>query len=100
MASWLRYLRAARSCAARRLSVSAASHRHNSNETTDRFPPQKQPSAVTLVYRLVDFRKPLSITLDGKSSEVKIAPSLATLCRTMAERGDPHLAGSCVVPLT
>lgn len=54
---------------------------------------------VRLDARLVDFGKPLSISLDGKKSEVKIAPSLAVLCRTMAQRGDPHLAASCVVPL-
>jgi transglutaminase-like putative cysteine protease/predicted esterase len=50
--------------------------------------------------RLMDFRKPLSIILNGKTRELKVAPSLAVLCRTMAERGDPYLAGSCVVPLT
>ena len=50
--------------------------------------------------RLVDLDKTLSVTLDGKASEVKLSPSLATLCRTMAERGDPHLAASCVVTLT
>ncbi len=50
--------------------------------------------------RLVDFGKPLVVSLDGKTSEVMIAPSLATLCRTMTERGDPRLASTCVVPLT
>src|SRR5262249_24896476 len=50
--------------------------------------------------RLLDFRKPLTVSLDGKKSEVKIAPSLARLGRTMAGRGDPHLAASCVVELT
>jgi predicted esterase len=49
--------------------------------------------------RLVDFGKPLAVTLNGKASEVKITPALATLCRTMAERGDPNLASTCVVSL-
>jgi pimeloyl-ACP methyl ester carboxylesterase len=47
--------------------------------------------------RLVDFSRPLAVTCNGKASEVKIAPSLATLCRTMAEHGDPYLASTCVV---
>jgi hypothetical protein len=49
--------------------------------------------------RLVDFSRRLTVTLDDKASEVTIAPSLATLCRTMAERGDPWLASTCVVTL-
>lgn len=50
--------------------------------------------------RLVRFDKPLRVSLNGKDREVKIAPSLAALCRSMAQRGDPQQACTCIVPLT
>lgn len=49
--------------------------------------------------RIVDFGKPLELVVDGKASTAKLAPSLHVLCATMAERGDPQLAASVVVPL-
>jgi predicted esterase len=49
--------------------------------------------------RIVDCTKPLALVLDGKSSTVSLAPSLRVLCATMAERGDPQLAASVLVPL-
>lgn len=49
--------------------------------------------------RLVDFGQPLELVVDGKASTAKLAPSLRVLCATMAERGDPQLAASAVVPL-
>ncbi|MFN7588796.1 MAG: transglutaminase domain-containing protein [Planctomycetota bacterium] len=49
--------------------------------------------------RIVDCTKPLALVLDGKSSTVPLAPSLRVLCTTMAERGDPQLAASVLVPL-
>jgi pimeloyl-ACP methyl ester carboxylesterase len=47
--------------------------------------------------RLVRFDRPLRVTRDGQAQEVAIRPSLATLCRSMAERGDPDLACTCRV---
>lgn len=49
--------------------------------------------------RLVRFDRPLSVSLNGRKQEVKITPSLATLCRTLSQRGDPQLASTCVVEL-
>ncbi len=49
--------------------------------------------------RIVDLGKPFELVVDGKTSAVKLAPSLRVLCATMAERGDPQLAASVVVPL-
>ncbi|HYV38713.1 MAG TPA: transglutaminase domain-containing protein [Gemmataceae bacterium] len=49
--------------------------------------------------RLVDFGKPLQVTLDGKASQVSMAPSFATLCQTMVKRGDAELACTCLVQL-
>ena len=49
--------------------------------------------------RIVDLGKPLELVVDGKTSSVKPAPSLRVLCATMAERGDPQLAASVLVPL-
>jgi predicted esterase len=49
--------------------------------------------------RLVDFGRPLRVTLDGKAQEVTARPSLATLCRSVLERGDPELAVTCRVRL-
>lgn len=47
---------------------------------------------LSLDHRLVRFDRPLTVTLDGKAMEVTIRPSLVTLCRSLAERGDPELA--------
>jgi transglutaminase-like putative cysteine protease/pimeloyl-ACP methyl ester carboxylesterase len=50
--------------------------------------------------RLVRFDRPLRVTLNGKQQSVEIRPSLLTLCRSMAARGDPELACTCEVKLT
>jgi hypothetical protein len=49
--------------------------------------------------RLVRFDRPLSLTVDGKAQAATIHPSLATLCRSLMERGDPELAFTCRVEL-
>ncbi|MBK8980240.1 MAG: hypothetical protein IPM29_30430 [Planctomycetes bacterium] len=49
--------------------------------------------------RLVDFDRPLVVTVGGAERSVAIAPSARTLCETMLRRGDPQLASSCVVDL-
>ena len=49
--------------------------------------------------RLVDVRKPLRVVIDGAEHAVVLRPSLATLCRSMNERGDPALACTCRVTL-
>ena len=45
--------------------------------------------------RWVDLSRPLRV--EGAAADLQAAPSLRTLCRTMAERGDPALAASWIV---
>jgi predicted esterase len=45
--------------------------------------------------RLVDFSKPLRVTLNGKDTQQSIRPSFAALCESMLNRGDPELAYCC-----
>jgi predicted esterase len=51
--------------------------------------------AVSLDRRLIAYDTPLRVMLNGVSEEVKVQPSLRTLCDTMLERGDPQLAFTC-----
>ena len=59
-------------------------------------PPAGAPAPVLRVRldaRLVDARRPVTIVVNGRAVfEGGLAPDLATLCRTLAERGDPGLA--------
>jgi hypothetical protein len=48
--------------------------------------------SVLLDSRLVDFKKPLAVEVNGKKSTAKPTPKVLTLCQTLAERGDPELA--------
>ncbi len=49
-------------------------------------------ASVLLDSRLVDFKRPLKLELNGKTSTHKLQPSLRTLCETLQRRGDPDLA--------
>lgn len=49
-------------------------------------------AAILLDGRLVDFRKPVVLELNGKTSTHKLHPSLRILCETLQQRGDPELA--------
>jgi predicted esterase len=49
--------------------------------------------------RLVDLGRELTVVADGVERTVQPAPSLRVLCATLAERGDPALAASWIVPL-
>jgi hypothetical protein len=42
--------------------------------------------------RLIDFKKPVAVELNGKTMTQKIQPSLRTLCETLQRRCDPGLA--------
>lgn len=50
--------------------------------------------------RLIDFKKPVKLELNGKISTHKIQPSLRTLCETIQRRGDPELAFTSELSLT
>jgi hypothetical protein len=49
-------------------------------------------ASILLDSRLIDFKKPVVLELNGKKSTHKLKPSLRILCQTMQERGDPELA--------
>ncbi len=49
-------------------------------------------ASILLDSRLIDFKKPVVLELNGKKSTHKLKPSLRIFCQTMEERGDPELA--------
>ncbi len=51
-------------------------------------------SAVTVMLdgRLIDFSKPVELTVNGHAHTRKLAPSLKVLCETLQRRADPDLA--------
>lgn len=49
-------------------------------------------ATVLLDARLVDFRKPVTLEFQGKTSQYRLRPRLRTLCETLQRRGDPELA--------
>jgi len=49
-------------------------------------------ASVLLDSRLVDFRKPVRLGLNGRATTHRLRPSLRTLCETLQRRGDPELA--------
>jgi hypothetical protein len=54
---------------------------------------------VCLDSRLIDFSRPVSVVLDGKTRTLEARPQLLTLCQSMLERGDPELAFTYRIPL-
>ena len=58
-------------------------------------------ATILLDGRLIDFKKPVALELNGKTSTRKLQPSLRTLCETLQRRGDPELAftAEIVLPL-
>ena len=50
--------------------------------------------SVLMDSRLVDFRKPVEIELNGSTTKLTLSPSLKTFCETLARRGDPGYAFS------
>jgi len=51
--------------------------------------------------RLIDYGKPVTVEANGKPVvKKKLAPSLRTLCETLAARGDPEYMFTTRVPLT
>ena len=56
-------------------------------------------ATVFLDNRLVDFGKPVMLEVNGQKSQLKVVPSLRTLCETMQRRGDAELAFTAMVEL-
>ncbi len=59
-----------------------------------------EAASVLLDNRLIDFSKPLTLEINGQKSQRVIAPSLKTLCETLARRGDIELAFSAQIDLS
>jgi hypothetical protein len=57
-------------------------------------------ATVWLDSRLVDFKKPVTLEVNGHTSSVKPKPSLETLCQSLASRGDPEFAFTAKIDLT
>jgi hypothetical protein len=51
-------------------------------------------ATVLMDTRLVDFKQPVDIELNGATVTRRFAPNLKTLCETLARRGDPAYAFS------
>jgi hypothetical protein len=56
-------------------------------------------ASVLLDRRLVDFRQPVQLELNGWTAKLKLRPCLRTLCESLVRRGDPELAFSAEVVL-
>jgi hypothetical protein len=69
------------------------------NAVTVSARPAGAGATVFLDARLVDFSKPVTLTVGGQSSTHQLNPSLRTFCETMQRRGDPQLAFSAALPL-
>ncbi len=69
------------------------------NAVTVTLTPDVTHAAVLLDSRLVDFSRPVTLSVNGATTVVRLAPSLRTLCQTMQRRGDPDLASTAELPL-
>ncbi len=56
-------------------------------------------ATVLLDSRLIDFTRPVALTVNGKKSQVHPVPSLRTLCETLGRRGDPDRAFTARIAL-
>ena len=58
-----------------------------------------ESARVLLDSRLIDFGKPINLEVNGQKSQRIVAPSLKTLCETLARRGDAELAFTAQIDL-
>lgn len=69
------------------------------NTVTVETAPNVESASIFLDERLIDFAKPVSLVLNGKTTTRKLKPSLRTLCETLQRRGDPDLACTAEISL-
>ena len=69
------------------------------NTLTVTTAPKVLSASILLDERLVDFSKPVTLVLNGKTTTKKLKPSLRILCETLQRRGDPGLAFTAEVSL-
>jgi pimeloyl-ACP methyl ester carboxylesterase len=70
------------------------------NEVTVNTTTNVTAARVLLDGRLVDYAKPLTLTVNGRRQVTKLKPSLRTLCETLRRRGDPELAFAVELEVT
>ena len=76
--------------------IDASCHDNHITVTTT---PNVSAATVLLDSRLVDFGKPMTLIVNGKKSQIRLMPSLRTLCETLVRRGDPKRAFTVRVDL-
>ena len=69
------------------------------NAVTVTTTPNVTSATLLLDSRLIDFRRPLTLTVNGKTTTRHVAPSLRTLCGTLQQRGDPDRAFTSALAL-
>jgi hypothetical protein len=62
------------------------------NRVTITTAPETKNITIFLDNRLVDFRRPIILNVNGQKREVILKPSLRVLCVTLLQRSDPFLA--------
>jgi len=62
--------------------------------------PNVAGASVLLDSRLVDFARPVTVSVNGKLTTLSVIPHLKTLAETLARRGDPRLAFTAALPIT
>jgi len=61
--------------------------------------PNVPAATVLLDSRLIDFARPVALTVNGKQFRIRPVPSLRTLCDTLGRRGDPDRAFTARIAL-
>ena len=61
--------------------------------------PDVTSAALMLDARLVDFKKAVTVEVNGKTTTHKVQPSLKVLCDSLLRRGDPELAFTVEIKL-
>jgi len=61
--------------------------------------PNVTGASVLLDSRLVDFARPVMLTVNGERTTHRVTPRLKTLTETLARRGDPRLAFTATLPI-
>ncbi|HEX8465041.1 MAG TPA: transglutaminase domain-containing protein [Abditibacterium sp.] len=69
------------------------------NRVTIQTTGEVKGASILLDGRLIDFSKPVQISVNGKISKLSLQPDFNTLCETMARRGDPDLAFAARIPI-
>jgi predicted esterase len=82
---------------AKQKEIDASCHENHIVVTTTGNPGK---ASVLLDSRLIDFSKPVTLEINGKSTVHTLHPSLRTLCQTLQRRGDPDLSFTCEAPIS